>query len=183
MGIVKTTAAVAVTAAALGGGSLALAASSPKGGKVQVFVSGQSPNGGKAKILVTGAIGDYGKTISTDKNGKVDPNGNYQLVKLTKGTFVVNATAFDKKLSQNHGGQLNRSTCSIVFGGSGPGTVGQGTGAYAGVSGKVTITATFAGIQPRYTSGPHKGQCNLSPKAHTHGQYEAITAAGHVSFH
>jgi hypothetical protein len=51
-------------------GSVALAAGATASGPVQVFVkNGSGPRG---TILVTGAIGDYGKTLSVDKNGKVD---------------------------------------------------------------------------------------------------------------
>jgi hypothetical protein len=42
-------------------------------------------NGAAATILITGAIGDYGKTLTIDKNGKTDSNGNYVKMTLREG--------------------------------------------------------------------------------------------------
>jgi hypothetical protein len=151
-----------------------VAASSPKGGKIRIFVSSKSAT--KSKILITGAIGDYGTTVSQDANGKVDPNGGFQKVKLTHGGFIVNTTALNKRLNKAKPA-INKTTCSIVFSGSAPTTITNGTGAYKGISGKVTITVTFAGIAPKTAKG-----CNLAPNAPTHGQYESITGTGSVSF-
>jgi hypothetical protein len=50
-------------------------------------------------------------------------------------------------------------------------------GAFAGVTGKVTITVTFAGIAPRTAKG-----CNLGQNAKLAGQYQSITGSGSVSF-
>ena len=174
MRVGKLATAVGATACLFGAGSAALAASHPKGGKIRVFVTNTSPT--KGKILITGAIGDYGTTISADANGKVDPNGAFEKVKLKHGGFMVDATALNKKL--NHlKPTLNRTSCSVVFGASGPVTLGAGTGAYAGISGKVRITVTFAGILPKTAKG-----CDLRPNAPTHGQYQSITGNGRVSF-
>ena len=174
MRVGKLAAALGATVGLLAAGSVALAASHPKGGKVRVFVTNTSPT--KGKILITGAIGDYGTTLSEDANGKVDPNGAFEKVKLKHGGFVVNATALNNKL--NHAkGTVNKTNCSVVFGGAGPVTLGSGTGAYAGISGKVRITVTFAGIAPKTAKG-----CNLAPNAPTHGSYQSITGTGRVSF-
>ena len=174
MRVAKLATAVGATACLLGAGSVAVAASSPKGGKIRVFVSTKSAT--KSKILVTGAIGDYGTTVSQDANGKVDPNGAFQKVTLQHGGFVVNATALNKKL--NHlKPTINKTNCSIVFAGSARTTVGHGTGAYKGISGTVTITVTFAGIAPKTAKG-----CNLAPNAPTRGGYQSITGTGSVSF-
>jgi hypothetical protein len=37
---------------------------------------------------------------------------------------------------------------------------GQSTGKFAGTSGPGAVQAHFAGFGPRFTSGPHTGQCN-----------------------
>lgn len=173
----KMATAVGATACLLGAGSVALAASPaspPKGGKIRVFVTNTSPTRGK--ILVTGAIGDYGTTISEDANGKVDPNGNYEKVKLKHGGFLVNATRLNKKLS-HVAPMVNKTTCSLVFSGRGPVTVGSGTGSYAGISGKATITVTFAGIAKKTANG-----CDFARNAPTRGQYQSITGTGRVRF-
>jgi hypothetical protein len=174
----------ALGAVALGctfaGGSVALAAAStPAPGKIKVFVS--QINNTKSKILVTGAIGDYGTGVSTDKNGKVDSNGAFQKVTLKQGGFVVDATAFNRAI--NHlSPQTNKATCSLVLSGSGSGTLEKGTGLYQGIGGKLTITVTFAGIAPRFTSGAKKGQCNFAQNVQPFGAYQAITATGNVTF-
>ena len=173
----KLATAVGATAVLLGAGSVALAASpasQPKGGKVRVFVTNTSPT--KGKILITGAIGDYGTNVSEDANGKVDPNGNYEKVKLRHGGFIVNTTALNKKLSHLVP-TVNKTNCSIVVSGRGPVTVGSGTRSYAGISGKVTITVTFAGIAKKTAKG-----CDFAENAPTRGQYQSITGTGSVSF-
>ena len=60
-------------------GFVATTPSTPAGGSVKIFATpGNGPGG---TILITGAIGDYGKTLTIDKNGKTDSNGDY--VKIT----------------------------------------------------------------------------------------------------
>ena len=166
--------AVGVTACALGAGSTAVAASSQQGGKIRVFVTNTSAS--KAKILITGAIGDFGTAISQDANGKTDPNGNFEKVKLKHGGFLVNATALNKKVNSVKP-TINRTNCSISLSGTGPATIGSGTGAYAGISGKISITITFAGIAPKTAKG-----CNIGQNAKLSGQYQSITGSGNVSF-
>ena len=164
--------AVGVTACALAASGTALAASNAQGGKIRIFVTNTSPT--KAKILITGAIGDYGTTISEDANGKPDPNGNFEKVKLKHGGFLVNGTALNQKLDHAKP-VVNKSNCSLSFSGTGPATIGSGTGAYAGISGKVAITVTFAGILPKTAKG-----CRA--KGNPTVIYQSITGSGSVSF-
>jgi hypothetical protein len=164
-------------ALSIGAGATALAAGG-SGGAIQVFVTNTSST--KAKILITGAIGDYGTTLTVDKNGKVDPNGDYQKVTLKKGGFWINAVALNKKLS-NAQPVANKTTCSVVFSGSAPTTPFDGTGAYQGIGGSVKITVTFAAIVPRITSGSHKGQCNPAQNAAPLSSYQSIGGAGDVT--
>lgn len=166
--------AIGVTACLLSAGQAALGASTQKGGKIRVFVTNTSAT--KGNITVTGAIGDYGTTVSQDANGKVDPNGDFQKVTLKHGGFIVDATALNKKLN-GAAPTVNTTTCSVVFTGTAPTTVEDGTGAYAGITGTVAITLTFAGIAPKTAKG-----CNLSNNAPVFGQYESITGTGSVSF-
>jgi hypothetical protein len=171
---------VAVLGCVLAGGSAAMAAGgSPSPGKIKVFVT--QVNATKSKLLITGAIGDYGIGVSTDKNGKVDPNGAFQKITLKQGGFVVDATGLNQGLA-HASPQINKATCSTVFSGSGPGILEKGTGLYQGIGGKVTITVTFAGIAPRFTSGAKKGQCNFAQNVQPLGSYQSITATGKVTF-
>ena len=172
MRVGKLAAVVGVTACALGAGSVALAASTPQGGKIRVFVTNTSST--KGKIVITGAIGDYGTTVSQDANGKVNPNGDFEKVTLKQGGFIVNATALNKKIGATKP-TVNKSNCSFALSGSGPVTIGNGTGAYAGISGKATITFTFAAIAPKNASG-----CLFKQNPAT--SYQSIAGSGSVSF-
>jgi hypothetical protein len=58
----------------------------------------------------------------------------------------------------------------------------NGTGMYAGISGVARITETFAGIGPRYTSGPRKGQCNASNNAQPIAFFASVVGSGTVAF-
>jgi hypothetical protein len=158
-------------------GSTALAAT--HSGRVQVFVP--NPEGTKAKILFTGVIGDYGTTVEVNKQGKVDPNGNFQKVTLTNGGFWVDTPALTKKYGTLKP-TINPSTCSLLFSVSAPTKVSRGTGAYKAIKGTVTITSTFAGIAPRFKTGAKKGQCNFSNNANPLSQYDTITGVGRVSY-
>ena len=115
-------------------------------------------------------------TVSQDANGKVDPNGDFEKVTLKHGGFLVDATALNKKLSSAKP-TVNKTNCSFAFTGTGPTTVEHGTGAYTGITGKVAITVTFAGIAPKTAKG-----CDLANNAPTHGVYQSITGTGSVSF-
>ena len=58
----------------------------------------------------------------------------------------------NKKLN-NAKPTINKSNCSFSFTGTGPTTLGDGTGAYAGITGNIAITVTFAAIAPKTASG------------------------------
>lgn len=179
----KAMGAVTALACALVAGGPAFGAAHagmPSGGQIRVFVDA-STNGATQKILVTGAIGDYGTSTSVDKNGTVDPNGDYEKVVMKKGGFEVNTAALDRKFAKAPA-TFNRVTCSFSFTGSAPVTLSDGTGLYTGISGTVVVTANFGGIGPRLASGPHKGQCNPNHNAKSVAQYGAIIGTGAVKF-
>jgi hypothetical protein len=174
MRVVKLATVVGVTACVLGAGSAALGASpTQQGGKIRVFVTSATSN--REPIVVTGAIGDYGTSVMQNANGKVNPNGGFVKVTLQHGGFIVNATALNKKLNSGKP-TVNQSNCSIVFSGSGSTTIGDGTGAYAGITGTLKITYTFAGIAPKTAKG-----CNFNSNK-VGGAYTSITGSGSVSF-
>jgi hypothetical protein len=182
MRTVRTAAAVAVTGALLTSGSLALAAApkahsaaAPQGGTIHVFISDLGPT--KSKVTITGAIGDYGIGISETKQGKVDPNGAYEELKLKHGTLLVYGAGFDAAINHAHP-QLNTSNCSFYLSASGPSRIMSGTGTYAGAHGKITLTGQFGGIGPKKANG----KCNMSNNAPTFGGFFAITGTGTVAF-
>ena len=155
----------------------------PAGGVIDVYVTPPATgNGAVFKIVVIGAIGDYGTATSIDKDGKVDSNGNYVKIRLKKGTFEVNSTVLNKKTNSAPPTVQNGTTCSVGFGGSGPVTLFNGSGLYAGISGTLRITQTFAAIGPPYKSGSKKGECNTSNNAEPLAFYGSITGRGTVRF-
>ena len=75
----------------------------------------------------------------------------------------------DKTFSHLHP-SINKSNCSVSFTAHGPTTITSGTGDYAGISGTVKISITFAGIAPKKANGT----CNLADNAPTYGGFSAI---------
>jgi uncharacterized membrane protein len=181
MRIAKTAVGVAVLGSLVLGGASAFAAttpSTPAGGPVKVFAT-PSPTGAGGTIVIVGAIGDYGRTLSINKNGTTDPNGNYVRITLQKGTFEVNSTTLNATANKAQP-TGDPTTCSGSLSVSGPVTLFNGTGLYRGIAGTVNITETFAFIASRYTTGKHKGLCNES--AQPLSEYGSITGTGTVSF-
>jgi hypothetical protein len=177
MGVKKAVLGAAMVAALLAAGAAFAATphATPAGGAIRVFATPGKGNTGK--IVITGAIGDFGTTINTNKAGKPNPNGNYVKIKLHQGTFMVNSVALNKKL--NHlNPSFNAATCSAAAVGTGSVTLFDGTGLYAGISGKVKIAVAFAFVGPRLADG----KCNPSMKAKPLAQYQSIQGTGKVSF-
>jgi hypothetical protein len=163
----------------LGGGAAAIAADTgQRGGEIHVFVTEASHSQAQteSKVLITGAIGDYGVGISENASGKPDPGGDFESIRLRHGTFLVDATDLNNKLNEATP-TVNESNCSVVFQGSGNGTIEDGTGDYTGISGNVTLTVVFAGIVPKTANG-----CDMDESAPVAGAYQSITGVGHVSF-
>ncbi len=182
MRVVGAIAGVVILASAVVGGgsaSASVAADTPSGGSIYIHATGNE--GPVGSIIITGAIGDYGKTLSIDKNGKTDNNGNYVRITLKKGTFEVDSTTLNAKT--NHAQpMINKATCSFRFSGSAPVTLFNGTGLYKGIKGRVLITIAYGAVGPLYKSGPHKGQCNLSQNVPALAEYASITGPGTVTF-
>jgi hypothetical protein len=147
----------------------------PSGGPIEIFVKVGTGTGGT--IVIAGAIGDYGKVLTVGANGKANDNGHFVDVTLRKGTFKIDKTALDKASDDARPSVMSAATCSFGFSASGPITIMDGTGAYTGITGKVMITLTFAGIAPKTAKG-----CNLADNAPTYGAYQSITGTGSVSF-
>jgi hypothetical protein len=158
----------------------ASAGAAPAGGQIHVWVT--PGNGAVSRIVITGAIGDYGTATTITKSGKVDSNGDYVRIRLKQGGFEVNSVELNKKTDNAPPTMVNKTTCSVEFGGTGPVTLFDGTGEYAGISGTLQITETFAGVGPRFTSGGKKGQCDMSNNSEPLAFWGSITGGGKVSF-
>jgi hypothetical protein len=173
--VLTMTAVVAMVLLAVGSGAVAAAA--PTGGAVKVF---GVPKGGGGSIVFTGAIGDYGKVQRENANGAANPKGNYVKFNLKQGTFVGNGTALFTKLN-NATPAFDQATCSGAFSVSAPMPLAGGTGMYTGISGTLNVRVTFGFVGPRYRSGKHKGQCNVSQNSTPLAQIAAIAGSGDVS--
>lgn len=153
-------------------------AAGTSGGSVRMF---GTPNGAGGAFMFTGAIGDYGSTQRMTATGSPSANGDFVKFTLKHGTFVADATGFFTAL--NHAKfSFDKATCSVSGRATGPATLSKGTGQYAGISGTLKVSGTFAQVGPRLKSGKHKGQCNPSQNAKPLAVFNAVTGTGHVSF-
>jgi hypothetical protein len=166
------TAALVVIASLLAvSGAFAAGAS---GGSVRIF---GTPKGGGGPVIFTGAIGDFGSTQRETANGSPNDNGDFVEFKLKHGTFVANATGLFNALNKAKF-TFDKATCSGSGGATGSATLSQGTGQYAGISGTLRVTITFAEVGPRLKNG----KCNMNQNAKPLSQFGAISGSGQVSF-
>jgi len=155
-------------------------AAAPTGGTIALFATvGNNPT---SKIVVAGAIGDWGTAATIDKNGRRDEHGNYVKVTLRKGSFEINSTALNKATASPRPQVASDQTCSISTSGSAPVTLFNGTGLYKGISGRLKLTLSFAGVGRRYQSGPHKGQCLHSDTQPPLAMLGSVTGHGTIHF-
>jgi hypothetical protein len=145
-----------------------------QGGAVHIYSQG---TGVTTPILITGAITDYGKSTSVDKSGKPDENGNYEKIVLEKGTFWVDTTKLNKVFAAA-APTIDKTHCFFAFKGSAPTTLINGTGAYAGIGGTVTVTVDFVGIGARLANGT----CNISQNSQPAAQFGNVTGSGDATF-
>ena len=172
---VELTAVLAVLVGLLAVGSGAFAAAGkPTGGSVRMF---GMPRGAGGNFMFTGAIGDYGTAQRMNATGSPNPSGDFVKFTLKGGTFVADATGLFNALNHAHF-SFDKTTCSASGGASGPATLSKGTGKYAGISGTLRVTSTFAEVGPRLKNG----KCNPSQNAKPLAQFNMVTGAGNVSF-
>ena len=146
-------------------------------GVVHVFAES---NGSKpGRVVLTGAIGDSGTTTNVNAKGRVDVRGTYVRLKLKAGTVESNLTTL-YKLTDSATPTFSPTTCSVFFGATSASPLIDGTGAYRGISGSVTLTFTVAAVLPRYASGKNKGQCHTTGTPT--GEQVIVTGSGPISF-
>jgi hypothetical protein len=158
-------ASVAVAAGAFGVVS-AMAASPAQGqtrGRIAILVVAHGS--GKSYDVLTGAIADYG----TDH----DAGHNMQKIVLSKGTFDLAAGQFNKNFKI----KTDKATCAVTATSHGANLpLSHGTGAYAGITGSVSIKATFAELAQKSPSG--KCELNKTPISAS----DVITGSGTVAY-
>jgi hypothetical protein len=178
--VVSAGAAVVAALAVAVGLLVAPAGAAPAGGPIELYAS--AGNAGSQHVVVVGAIGDYGKAVNVNKNGKPNPNGNFVKLKLQNGTFMLDVTAVNQSVNSDASPQVgSTATCSAAFTGGGQVTFLNGTGLYKGISGTANVSITFGGVGSRYKSGAKKGQCKQgdpSPRA----SFGFVTGQGTVNF-
>jgi hypothetical protein len=157
----------------------AVGASAPMtGGAVQVWVTPSPTGNGGGKVMVTGALADYGTGQTTNAAGKADTKGTYKRLLLKHGTIFINATKFVKANNNANPTMYNKSDCSAVIDFSAPVAIESGTGAYAGITGSITLTTRYAVILPKTKTGA----CNESNSAIPLDQYGVVTGSGTIKF-
>jgi hypothetical protein len=173
--VAKTAFAIAVAGCLLFSGASAFGAPAVPGGTIKLWAE----NGGfGGMVVITGAIGDYGKAEKANAAGKADDQGMYTRLVLKKGAVLIDGSQLRAAVQSAQSTDFDAVTCSGSEAVTAPVPIVSGTKAYAGISGSVTATATFAFIAP-LTSG---GRCNTSSKAKLVVGLEAITGSGPVSF-
>ena len=124
-------------------------------------------------VILTGAIGDFGKATRVTRSGASDPgNGSELNLALSKGSFRLDIAGLEKKLvTAFRDFPSDHRTCSgtVSEADTAPVVARSGQGAYAGISGSLTMTEAIAEVDP-------KSQCNSS--AAFLAQIVLITGAG-----
>ena len=162
----KLLAGVACAAVLAGGAATAFAASATHAGNISVLIT-ENTLTGPSRDVVTGAITDYGTDHSLSET--------QQKVVLSKGSFVVASGAFDKSFRF----KFDKTSCVARGTARASGeTLSAGTGAYAGITGSLTLKATFIELARRTASGACANPQHSKPLAQT----DVITATGHVSY-
>jgi hypothetical protein len=139
---------------------------SPAAGTIHVYLVNTSLNPNAANdILITGSFSDHG----TGKKGTWD---------LAKGTVTVNNSAIAAIIKSPNWGTSYPSSCSFDGVAEGPVTIVSGTGAYVGITGKLSITLTEAAQGPLLKNG----KCNDPNNAPAVAQDLIGVGSGYVSF-
>ena len=135
-------------------GTPALAATTTRTGPevISGMVTGKAALAKAPKIPVTFA-------------GLVSARGSVSLGSSTSKTHTVTSSAGNLTVlgtGKQGSHTVNTKTCRFTFTQDVTYSVvgSQSTGAFAGSSGPGAAQVYFAAFEPRYTSGPHKGQCD-----------------------
>lgn len=134
--------------------------SSSTSGTIKAWgVVNSGPNNKPTAVLVTGAIGDYGIVQNVKRLRKPNANGSYFKLTLHKGTFTVNGKQFIAAFNAagNPPPDYNSTACTGSFPvGAAPVPAVSGTGAYAGISGTVNLSASYKTDRQRLHMGSLK---------------------------
>ena len=146
---IKAAAGLLVLAGGLSLGTATASGATPVSGPTQLW--GNLGSGGSGfKAVFTGAIGDSGLSVSATAQGKPSKKQNtgYRLFILKRGTIFFNTKQLDAAQNDNSTPPTteNNTTCSFTFVTTDPVTIISGTKAYAGISGSLNVTISFAAV-------------------------------------
>jgi len=116
-----------------------------RGGDTVHLVDYTDNDGPDSAVILTGAIADFGKAVSVNPDGSVNPEHNSQLeLQLSRGTLRLDVAALDRTFVEVMATQFpaNMTNCSGSVSASHavPIVAGSGTGAYQGASGQFDLT-------------------------------------------
>lgn len=159
--------------------TVAQAAAIYRGGDSVHLVDYTDNDGPDSSVILTGAIGDYGKAVSVNPDGSVNPEHDSQLrLDLAHGSFRLDIAALDQTFVAVMRTQFptNTGTCSgsVSASHAAPIVAGSGTGAYQGISGQFDLTIKLDEVDATGSSCP--GAALLSQMLITSG-------SGHVRVH
>lgn len=158
-----TVAAALAAAAAVALTGIAGAAGTGHSGTIKYIAV--ATNNGKPVDIVTGAISDHG----TDRSA----SNTTQKIVLSKGTFEVDATKFNKSFKF----KTDLKGCTAVGTASAANLpISHGTGAYAAITGSITVKATIAA-----TGVIKNGKCQ-NPNVKSSAEVSSFSGTGHVSY-
>jgi hypothetical protein len=148
----------------------------------EVHLTAYSNNDGPSQaVIVTGAIGDYGEAVSVHPDGSVDPEHDSELgLQLAHGTLRLDTASLDKAFiaAIRRDFPTDATTCSgsVAVTQQVPIVPGSGTGAYKGVGGAFTLTATLDEVDQASAAQPCDGSAAFLSQA------IVVTGRGTVSF-
>jgi hypothetical protein len=138
----------------------------PAAGTIHVYIANTSTSASAPnKILITGAFSDHG----------IGKKGTFH---LTRGTITANPSKLKAETNSPKFGTFYSASCSFTGVATGIVPIVSGTGAYAGITGSLTVTETVA----EQGSLLKNGKCNTSNNAPAVAQDLFIAASGKVSF-
>jgi hypothetical protein len=177
---IKAAAGLLVLAGGLSLGAATASGATPVSGPTQLW--GNLGSGGSGfKAVFTGAIGDSGLSVSATAQGKPSKKQNtgYRLFILKRGTIFFNTKQLDAAQNDNSTPPTteNNTTCSFTFVTTDPVTIISGTKAYAGISGSLNVTISFAAVLPL-----KNGKCNPNSNANPTASIGSVAANGTVSY-
>lgn len=112
------------------------------GGVLHYFET--STKNGTATVVVTGPFTDYGVDHASAR-----ASGSVNEISLKQGSFALDITRLDHAVVFS----VDSATCAYSESGTGPTRILDGTGAYAGIRGTLTITVSGKGILPKSNNG------------------------------